>query len=84
MFATNLNYQKFNSKIGSRIRYIRKLKGMSLEDLAVKCNNHANQISRIERGLQSCTMFSLKSIAEALEVDMCEFFQEDTILNQNI
>ena len=76
--------QKFNSKIGSRIRYIRKLKGMSLEDLAVKCNNHANQISRIERGLHSFTLVSLKLIAEALELDIEEFFHENSLLSKNI
>jgi transcriptional regulator with XRE-family HTH domain len=57
---------------------------MSLEDLAVKCNNHANQISRIERGLHSCTLVSLKLIAEALEVNIEEFFHENSILSKNI
>jgi transcriptional regulator with XRE-family HTH domain len=84
MFATKLNYHEFNSKVGSRIRYIRKLKGMSQEDLAVRRNNQANQILRIQRGLHSCTLVLLKLIAEALEVDIDEFFQGDSIINQNI
>jgi len=36
----------------------------------------------IERGLHSCTLVSLKVIAEALEVDIKEFFHEDSILNK--
>ena len=46
-------------------------------DLAVKMDNHAEQIGRIERGQLNVTICTLKKIAEALELPLGELFDFD-------
>jgi transcriptional regulator with XRE-family HTH domain len=69
-----INFQK---KIGQKIRFYRTSKGMSQEDLAVKCNNHKTQIARIEQGKRNCGIFTLKSICDILEIELSDLFNED-------
>lgn len=63
---------KFLKKLGARIRALRKARNMSQVELAVRCNNYAEQIGRIERGELNVTICSLKTIATALEVSLSE------------
>jgi transcriptional regulator with XRE-family HTH domain len=67
----------FQKTIGQKIRYYRTNKGMSQEDLAVKCNNHKTQIARIEQGKRNCGIYTLKSICDILEIKLSDLFQED-------
>jgi transcriptional regulator with XRE-family HTH domain len=69
-----VNFQK---AIGKKIRFYRTSKGMSQEDLAVKCNNHRTQIARIEQGKRNCGIFTLKSICDILEIKLSDLFNED-------
>ena len=69
-----VNFQK---AIGKKIRFYRTSKGMSQEDLAVKCNNHKTQIARIEQGKRNCGIFTLKSICDILEIELSDLFNED-------
>lgn len=69
-----INFQK---KIGQKIRFYRTSKGLSQEDLAVKCNNHKTQIARIEQGKRNCGIFTLKSICDILEIQLSDLFNED-------
>jgi transcriptional regulator with XRE-family HTH domain len=67
----------FQEKIGQKIRFYRTSKGMSQEDLAVKCNNHKTQIARIEQGKRNCGIYTLKSICDILEIQLSDLFKED-------
>jgi transcriptional regulator with XRE-family HTH domain len=62
--------------VGQRIRMIRNLKGFSLRDLASKSDLSTNAISRIERGVNSPTVASLRRLANGLDVHVTDFFKE--------
>lgn len=64
--------------VGSRIRELRNLKGYSLRALAESSGLSANAIGLIERGENSPTVSSLRQIANALEVPIVAFFQDET------
>lgn len=61
---------KYLALLGSRIRSLRKALGMSQLDLAVKIDNYAEQIGRIERGEHNVSICSLKKIAEGLDMNL--------------
>jgi len=63
--------------VGKRIRRLRKDRGLALRNLAELCGLSANAISLIERGENSPTVSSLRRLAEAFNVPVSDFFQED-------
>jgi transcriptional regulator with XRE-family HTH domain len=63
--------------LGQRIRRIRKQQRLSLRSLAEKADLSINAISLIERGENSPTISSLHRLANALEVPIAAFFQEE-------
>ncbi len=64
-------------KVGSRLRMLRDLQGLSLRALAERCGLSINAISQIERGENSPTVSTLHRLATALGVPIAEFFQEE-------
>jgi transcriptional regulator with XRE-family HTH domain len=62
------------NQLGSRIREIRKIKKMTQDDLADKCNFEKGNLSRIETGQTNLTMRSLLKISQALEVPIADLF----------
>jgi transcriptional regulator with XRE-family HTH domain len=64
--------------IGERIRQIRKRRGLSMRALAEGAGLSANAISKIERGASSPTVSSLRGIANALNIPLVDFFQEQS------
>jgi len=62
--------------VGSRIKEIRISKGYSQVDLAshVIGQFDTTNVSRIESGRTNCTLFTLLKIANALEVEVSDFF----------
>lgn len=64
-------------KLGKRIKEFRKQRGWALRGLAKRCGLSANAISLIERGENSPTVSSLRRLAEAFNVPISDFFQED-------
>ena len=63
------------SDVGSRLLMLRKDRGLSLRALAQECGLSVNAISRIERGETSPTVSSLQRLAQALGVQVTEFFR---------
>ncbi|HYF75400.1 MAG TPA: XRE family transcriptional regulator [Candidatus Nitrosocosmicus sp.] len=63
-----------HKEIGEKINELRSSKGMTLKELGDKANLSVSFLSQAERGLTSITINSLKKIAEALDVDMNNFF----------
>lgn len=57
------------SSFGSRVRRLRRLKGMSLQELSYRVPYSASSISRIEGGSLKPSLRVMLSIAEALDVD---------------
>ncbi|MGI8951501.1 MAG: helix-turn-helix domain-containing protein, partial [Chitinophagaceae bacterium] len=61
---------------GEKIKTIRKEKGLSQLDLAMRMDNYAEQIGRIERGELNVSICTLKKITEALKIsfgDLLDF-----------
>jgi transcriptional regulator with XRE-family HTH domain len=64
---------------GQHLRAVRKLKGMTLEELAGRSDLEYSQVSRIERGLINTSLSQILVIAEALEIhprELLDFEQE--------
>lgn len=55
-------------KFGDKLRELRKQKGLSQEDLALKSGLHRTYISDIERGSRNLSLKNIEKIAKALEL----------------
>lgn len=63
-------------KLGRRIAWLRRKKGLSQEELAFESNKVVNTISQIERGVTDPKLSSLEAIAEVLETDVASLIAE--------
>ena len=59
----------FILKLGARIREIRISKGMTIENLAIKCEVDSTQVGRMELGKVNFSVSYLSKIAAGLEVN---------------
>ena len=64
--------------LGQRIRYLRKLKKWTLEELGEKAATNHKHIGEIERGQQNPSYAVLVKISDALEVELPELFRFET------
>lgn len=60
-----------------RIRQVREGQGLSQEKLAEIAELHRTYVSSVERGERNVTVDSLERLAEALGVDVREFFRPE-------
>lgn len=60
--------------IGARIRYFRKLKGLSQEKLAWEAGINPAFLGELERGQKSPTLKTLEKITDALSIQLYELF----------
>lgn len=65
---------EFLFKIGQSVRYLRIKQDMSQEELAFNSGLSLNSISTLERGINNIKIKNLKSISDALSVDIDEVF----------
>jgi transcriptional regulator with XRE-family HTH domain len=61
---------EFLKKFGLHIRKLRKERGLSGVELANLCELPRSNISRIEKGRTNPTVYFLKKLSEALEIDV--------------
>ena len=71
-------------KIGNRIRRLRKLRGLTIEDLADKAELTKGFISQLERDLTVPTITTLKQVLDVLGVDLSAFFSDLSEREKNI
>ena len=62
------------SKFGLRVRYLRKLRNWSQEELAFRCALSKNYISDVERGTRNITLKVVEKIAKGFEIPIFELF----------
>jgi transcriptional regulator with XRE-family HTH domain len=62
------------SQIGSRIRELRKKKGLSQEELGGRAKLHYTYIGAVERGEKNVSVVTLNKIARALGISLNEIF----------
>ncbi len=70
----NIFDKEFLKALGKRIAFLRRAKGLTQLDLAIRMDNHAEQIGRIERGQLNVSICTLKKVAEALEMPLQDLF----------
>ena len=62
-------------QLGMRIRYLRKQRKMSIEDLALECDINKNYLSDLERGTRNPSIEIISRISVGLKVSMEVLFQ---------
>ncbi|AIQ35988.1 helix-turn-helix transcriptional regulator [Paenibacillus sp. FSL L8-0696] len=60
--------------VGTRVRDLRKKKGLSQEELGERAGVHFSYIGGVERAEKNISLLSLQKIADALETDITELF----------
>ncbi len=65
------------ASIGQDLRALRKSKGITLSELALKTGRSVGYLSQIERGLSNLSITDLKIIAGLLEVPLAWFLIQD-------
>ena len=63
------------TQLGMRIRYLRRERKMSIEDLALASNVNRNYISDLERGMRNPSLDLLNRIVEGLHITLEELFK---------
>ncbi len=81
LFTPNQNYLLMNgktvlTKMGGRIREIRKQKNLTQDKLATESQLEKAMISRIESGQTNLTVRTLYKISQALEIPIIEIFKD--------
>jgi transcriptional regulator with XRE-family HTH domain len=66
--------EKFQKRIGERVRELRTERGVSQEAFAAQCALHRTHMSMIERGRLNIGVGTLKAIIDALGVSASDFF----------
>jgi transcriptional regulator with XRE-family HTH domain len=61
-------------KFGEKVRELRKIGGISQEELSFKADLHRTYIGMIERAEKNITLLNIEKIAKALNVDIKELF----------
>ncbi|MGP1413882.1 MAG: helix-turn-helix domain-containing protein [Bacillales bacterium] len=64
-----------NYQLGLRIRFLRKEKKYSIEDLALECNINTNYLSDLERGKRNPTLKVLYKICNGLNINLEELMR---------
>lgn len=67
---------KFNTKFGRFVAKKREQRGLTQSELASMVGNNAQNISRLERGEVSPTLFWLTLLAKAFELTLTQLVEE--------
>lgn len=62
-------------QLGMRIRYLRRQRKMSIEDLALECEINRNYLSDLERGTRNPSLEIISRIAVGLKITIEELFK---------
>ena len=73
-FNFKMQKKKILIQFGNRIRELRKLKGMSQEELADKASLHRTYIGMIERAEKNISIVNIEKISLALDIELNELF----------
>ena len=63
---------RIEEQLGMRIRYLRKRKRLSIEDLALLCEINKNYLCDLENGRRNPTIQMLEKIANGLGITISE------------
>jgi transcriptional regulator with XRE-family HTH domain len=74
---SKMNKSNILEKFGERLKQLRKVKGLSQEQLAEKANLHRTYIGMIERAEKNITLLNIEKIANALETKITSLLNEE-------
>src|ERR671924_840937 len=69
-------------QLGQRVKHLRRLRGYTQEQLAERIDINPKYLSSIERGAENPTLDLLDRLAQGLQVEMYELFQEEPDASQ--
>ncbi|MBR4673116.1 MAG: helix-turn-helix transcriptional regulator [Victivallales bacterium] len=72
-----------NNEVGAKIKGLRELRGVTLEELSERCGLAADQIEKIESGMVTTSLTPLLKIARGLGVRLGTFL-DDTELSEPV
>ena len=72
-----LNSDAVSRTIGADLRALRKARGLTLIELAVRLGRSVGWLSQVERGLSEPSISDLRNIAKAFDVSVSFFFAND-------
>ena len=72
-----------NNEVGAKIKGLREMRGVALEELSERCGLSADQISKIESGAVTTSLTPLLKIARGLGVRLGTFL-DDTELSEPV
>lgn len=64
------------ARIAHAIKHIRTEKGLSVQELAYRCNIERSNLSRLEAGRSNMTIKTLCIICTALEIELIDLFRK--------
>ena len=76
-FVNGVRNQEYLIAFGNHLRKLRKSKGLTIEQLALKANIEYRQVADIERAIINTTISTIHAIAKALEIHEKELFDFD-------
>ena len=77
-----LNKKRLQYLVGQRIKLIREDMKIEQQELAARCDMDASNLSRIEYGNTSPTMWTLYKISAALKVNLKTIFDFDELVSE--
>ena len=72
IFDTTMSYEEEIAHISARIRELRKERGMTVQELAYRCDIERSNLSRIESGRANVTLKTLCAICGSLGISLKE------------
>lgn len=71
--------REITEAVGARIKYLRRMQGISQEELALKAGINPAYFGQVERGLKCPTIDTLYKIAKAMEVSPAECLRSEEL-----
>ena len=81
---TEMNTKLSKKQIGQRVTELRKMKGLSQEDLAKSVKISRSSLAQIELGNRGVDILELQKLSLKLEFSLDEFMSKDFNVNQDI
>ncbi len=70
-------------ELGNRIRFYRKQKHLSQEELAELCDFHPTYIGQLERGEKNATLESVNKLSRGLGISLDELLKDIDTINSS-
>ena len=78
-----MNYESEITKIAHTIKQLRINKGLSVQELAYRCDIERSNLSRLEAGWTNMTIKTLCKICNALEIKLSDIIKEHENIHTN-